>query len=141
MRILGMDIGEKNIGLAVSDELGITAQGLDNLLRGQDSETIVSLAEIVKKNNVREIVAGMPVNMDGTLGQKAKETAAFLEKIKEKIPLPVKIWDERLSSMQAERIMLEADMSRRKRKKRIDRLAAQLILQSYLDAGRNEQNV
>lgn len=136
MRILALDIGEKNIGVAISDGLGITAQGLPNLRRGQDTETILGLSEIVKKNNVQEIVAGMPVNMDGTLGKQAREIAVFLEKIKEKIALPVKIWDERLSSMQAERIMLEADLSRKKRKKNIDRIAAQLILQSYLDAGR-----
>ncbi|MFH1245885.1 MAG: Holliday junction resolvase RuvX [Candidatus Omnitrophota bacterium] len=134
MRILALDIGEKNIGVAISDELGITAQGLPNLQRGQDAQTILGLSEIVKKNNVQEIVAGMPVNMDGTLGKQAREIAVFLEKIKEKIALPIKVWDERLSSLQAERIMLEADLSRKKRKKNIDRLAAQLILQSYLDA-------
>jgi putative Holliday junction resolvase len=134
MRILALDIGEKNIGLAISDELGWTAQGLPNLQRKTLDEDILALARIVEENKVGEIVAGMPINMDGSFSRQAKEVTHFLEDLKKKITLPLKVWDERLSSLQAEKIMLEADLSRKKRKKKIDMLAAQLILQSYLDA-------
>lgn len=134
MRILALDIGEKNIGLAISDELGWTAQGRPNLQRKTIDEDILALAKIIKENKIGEIVAGMPINMDGTLGKQAKEVTRFVEDLKKKITLPIKIWDERLSSLQAEKIMIEADLSRKKRKKKIDMLAAQLILQSYLDA-------
>lgn len=134
MRILALDVGEKNIGLAVSDELGWTAQGLPNLQRKAQDQDISAILNTAKEKVVGEIVVGMPINLDGSLGKAAKEVTVFLEDLKKKTTLPVKVWDERFSSAQAERVMLEADLSRRKRKKKIDQLAAQLILQSYLDA-------
>ncbi len=139
MRILALDVGEKNIGLAISDELGWTAQGLPNLRRQTVDKDISVLAGIIKEYSAGEIVVGMPINMDGSLGKKAKEVSLFIEDFKKQISLPVKVWDERLSSLQAEKVMLEADLSRKKRKKKIDQLAAQLILQSYLDARTHDE--
>lgn len=139
-RILALDVGEKRIGLAISDGLGWTAQGLPTLNGEDKAKAICAIAEIARENQVTEIVLGMPLNMDGTPGKRAKETALFLEDLKKEIPLPIKTWDERLSSAQAQRLMLEADLSRKKRKKKVDRLAAQLILQSYLDAKNVQKN-
>ncbi len=134
MRILALDVGEKRIGLAISDGLGWTAQGLPTLNGEDKDKAICAIAELARENQVNEIVLGMPLNLDGTPGKKAKETALFLEDLKKEVSLPIKVWDERFTSAQAQRLMLEADLSRKKRKKRVDRLAAQLILQSYLDA-------
>ncbi|MFC1631972.1 Holliday junction resolvase RuvX [Candidatus Omnitrophota bacterium] len=134
MRVLALDVGEKNIGLALSDGLGWTAQGLTTLRRQAIDQDILALKTIITENQVGEIVVGMPINLDGSLGKKAQEVAAFIDNVKKRINLPIKAWDERFSSVQAERVMLEADLSRKKRKKKIDQLAAQLILQNYLDA-------
>lgn len=134
MRILALDVGEKNIGLAISDELGLIAQGLPTLRRQTKDKDTSTIADIVKDRDVTEIVVGMPLNMDGSLGKSAKEVASFLEDLRKKVNLPMKVWDERLTSVQAEKVMLEADLSRKKRKRKIDKLAAQLILQSYLDS-------
>ena len=133
MRILALDVGEKNIGIAISDELGLTAQGRPTLKYQTKDKAICAICDIAEENRVTEIVIGMPVKLDGSLGKKAGEVASFTEDLKKRINLPVKVWDERLTSVQAERVMLEADLSRKKRKKNIDRLAAQLILQGYLD--------
>ena len=141
MRILALDVGEKNIGLAISDELGLTAQGRPTLRYQTKDEAICAICDIAEENRVTEIVVGMPINLNGSLGKKAKEVASFTEDLKKRINLPVKVWDERLTSVQAERVMLEADLSRKKRKKNIDRLAAQLILQGYLDCKSEHQNV
>lgn len=134
MRILALDVGEKNIGLAISDELGLIAQGLPTLRRQTKDKDTSTIADIVKDRDVTEIVVGMPLNMDGSLGKSAKEVTSFLEDLRKKVNLPMKVWDERLTSVQAEKVMLEADLSRKKRKRKIDKLAAQLILQSYLDS-------
>lgn len=136
MRILALDVGEKNIGLAISDELGWTAQGLFSLRRQtkDKDKDIRSIIDLVKEKDVSEIVVGMPINLDGSLGKKAQEVTLFLEDLKKKVTLPIKAWDERLTSVQAEKAMLEADLSRKKRKRKIDILSAQLILQSYLNS-------
>lgn len=141
MRILALDVGEKNIGLAISDKLGYTAQGLPNLRRQAQDEDIFKIIEIAKANEVTEIVVGMPLNLDGSLGKKAKEVTQFLEQLQEKVDLPVKTWDERLTTVQAEKVLLAQDTSRKKRKIKIDRLAAQLILQGYLDAKSESKDV
>lgn len=130
MRILGLDIGAKRIGVAISDGLGITAQGLDTILR----EDTVSLEKIVEANDVIEIVVGLPLNMNGTKGERAEDAILFADKLKERFSLPVKMWDERLSTLYAEKEMIKGDLSRRKRKSLSDKIAAQLILQSYLDS-------
>lgn len=141
MRILALDVGEKNIGLAISDKLGYTAQGLPNLRRQAQDEDIFKIIEIAKANEVTEIVVGMPLNLDGSLGSKAKEVTQFLEQLQNKVDLPVKTWDERLTTVQAEKVLLAQDTSRKKRKIKIDRLAAQLILQGYLDAKSESKDV
>jgi putative Holliday junction resolvase len=138
MRILALDVGEKNIGLAISDELGYIAQGFASLKHESKDKSFHTIANIAKEQSVKEIVVGMPINLDGSLGKKAKEVAIFVEELKKKINIPIKIWDERFSSLQAEKVMLEADMSRKKRKRNVDKLAAQLVLQSYLDASKHE---
>lgn len=136
-----MDVGEKNIGLAISDKLGLIAQGLPSLRRQTKNEDFSAIAGILKEHQITEIVVGMPINLDGSLGKKAQEIAAFLEDLKKRISLPIKVWDERFTSVQAERILLEADLSRKKRKRKIDQLAAQLILQNYLDSKVKAQDV
>jgi len=133
VRVLGLDIGSKRIGVAVSDELGLTAQGMETLLsKGleADVEQIVTLAI---HHQVKEIVVGLPLNMDGAEGPQAKKVRTLIERISRKVEIPVREWDERLSTVAAERTLLEADMSRAKRRKVIDKLAAVLILQTYLD--------
>ncbi len=134
MRILALDVGEKNIGLAISDELGLIAQGLPTLRHQTKDEDISAIANILKVHHITEVVVGIPINLDGSLGKKAQEVAVFLEDLKKKITLPIKVWDERFTSVQAEKVLLEAGLSRKKRKRKIDQLAARLILQNYLDA-------
>jgi len=134
VRILGLDIGSKRIGAAVSDELGITARGLLTIERKSDEEVSRRLKDIISSEEIKEIVVGLPVNMNGSRGPQAKAAADFADKIKKIYGLPVKLWDERMSTMEAERILIAADISRSGRKKKIDKLAAQVILQSYLNA-------
>ncbi|MGQ3684676.1 MAG: Holliday junction resolvase RuvX [Candidatus Loosdrechtia sp.] len=133
MRILGIDYGEKRIGLALSDPLGITAQGLTTIERTHIEKDLQKISDIIHEKGVEEIVIGLPKRMDNTLGDKAHEVIAFTELLQKRISIPVKMADERLSTVKANRAMLEGDLSRKKRKVRIDMIAAQLILQSYLD--------
>ncbi|MBL7069154.1 MAG: Holliday junction resolvase RuvX [Candidatus Omnitrophica bacterium] len=130
MRILGLDLGEKRIGVAISDALRITAQGLDTI----DRDDRPLLAKIIKDNDVSEIVVGLPLNMNGTKGEKAEDAALFADMIKREFSMPVELWDERLSSVSAEKEMIRGDLSRKKRKRLSDKIAAQLILQNYLDS-------
>ncbi|GAW92663.1 Holliday junction resolvase RuvX [Calderihabitans maritimus] len=133
MRIMGLDIGEKTIGVALSDPLGWTAQGLTTLQRrGNLEEDISRIQELVEEYQVDKVVVGYPRNMDGSSGPQAARAENFAVLLKEKVKIPVILWDERLSTVAAERTLLEADLSRRKRKKVIDRVAAALILQGYL---------
>lgn len=129
-----MDVGQRRIGIAISDSLEIFAQGHSVLERnnslGRDLEII---GEIIKKEMVEGIVVGLPKNMNGTEGAMAEKIRAFGKKLEEKIELPLIFWDERLSTVAAERTLLEADLSRRKRKQKIDQVAAVFILQNYLD--------
>lgn len=134
MKILGLDIGSKRIGVAVSDELGITARGLSTIERKNDEDTIRNLRSIISEENIKEIVVGLPINMNGSYGPKANEAIDFAGRLEEHLNIPVKLWDERMSTMEAERILIDADTSRAKRKKKIDKLAAQVILQGYLNA-------
>ncbi|MGB9792017.1 MAG: Holliday junction resolvase RuvX [Thermacetogeniaceae bacterium] len=133
MRILGLDIGKKRIGVAVSDELGITAQGLMTIERGKNEDVIVTLLSLVEKYNIREIVIGLPRHMDGRLGEEGEDIVSLGKEIQERIGVPVVFWDERLSTVAAERALLEADVSRRRRKKVIDKIAAAWILSGYLE--------
>jgi putative Holliday junction resolvase len=136
MRIMGLDIGTRNIGVAISDELGITAQGLKTLKRKSMEEDLKEIATIIRQFEVEKIVVGLPKKMDGTLGTQAEIVLKWMKALKDKISIPVVSWDERLSTVGATRVLLEADLSRRKRKKVIDKLAAVLILQGYLDQSR-----
>ena len=139
IRILALDLGEKRIGVALSDALGLTAQGLTVLSRQnlqQDLEQVMALA---KKHEVQEIVIGLPRHMDGRLGEKAEEVLRWAKELEERLSLPVHTVDERLTTIQAERVLLEADVSRRKRRQVIDKMAAGLILQSFLDSRNQSQ--
>ena len=134
MRILGLDLGSKRIGIALSDELGLTAQGLETLVCRSLEEDVDYIVALSTKYGVQEIVVGMPYNMDGSEGPQVRKVRAFMELISRRVNLPLHEWDERLSTVAAERTLLEADMSRSKRRKVIDKLAAVIILQGYLDS-------
>ncbi|NLP36558.1 MAG: Holliday junction resolvase RuvX [Firmicutes bacterium] len=134
MRTMGLDVGERTIGVAVSDALGWTAQGLEVIRRGSWEEDLKRLREISEQYDVSAIVVGYPKNMNGTIGPRAEAAAAFAKRLEAGLGLPVKLWDERLTTMEAERLLLAADVSRGKRRKVIDKMAAVLILQSYLQA-------
>ncbi len=133
MRILGIDYGEKRIGIAISDPLGITAQGLMTIERTRIEEDIQKISNIIREKEVKEIVIGLPKRMDNTLGEKALAVLAFVDVVKKQTHIPIHTVDERFSTVRANKAMLEGDLSREKRKKRVDIIAAQLILQSYLD--------
>lgn len=133
MRLLGLDYGDKTIGVAVSDEFGWTAQGL-TIIRRQDEESdLAQLREIASQYEVSEIIVGLPKNMDGTIGLRGEICKAFAESLRENLNLQVTLWDERLTTVAAQRTLLEADTSRKKRKKVVDKIAASFILQGYLD--------
>ncbi|MBL7070974.1 MAG: Holliday junction resolvase RuvX [Candidatus Omnitrophica bacterium] len=134
MRTLALDLGKKRIGLAISDALGITAQPLEVLTRTDRAGDLDHLKAIIRNMNVTRVVVGLPLNMDGTAGEKADEAYEFVELLNGELNIPIKLWDERLTTMEASRILLQADVSRKKRKKVDDKMAAQLILQSYLSA-------
>ncbi|MFC1668008.1 Holliday junction resolvase RuvX [Chlamydiota bacterium] len=134
MTVLGLDYGEKRIGVAISDENGSIAFPLLVLQRKNPEDDVRIIQELVQEKNIERIVVGMPINMNGTRGQKAHEVEIFCEFLKEKIAISVIEWDERLSTMQAERVLREAAVSGVKKRAIRDKLASQLILQSYLDA-------
>jgi len=133
---MGLDIGTHTIGVAISDELGITAQGLKTLRRKSMEEDFKEIATIIGQFEIENIVVGLPKNMNGTLGKQAEIVLKWIKILTDKIPVPVVTWDERLSTVEATKVLLEADLSRRKRKKVIDKVAAVLILQGYLDQSR-----
>ncbi|MBM4287955.1 MAG: Holliday junction resolvase RuvX [Deltaproteobacteria bacterium] len=135
-RILGLDLGAKRIGLALSDALGLTAQGLTVLQRRGGERDLDQVVELAGKHEVQEIVLGLPRHLDGRLGDAAVEVLAWAEALRERLGIPVHTWDERLTTLQAERVLIQADVSRRKRRLVIDKLAAVLILQAFLDARR-----
>jgi len=130
---MGLDIGSCTIGIAISDELRITAQGLKTIRRKLMEEDLKEIAMVIDQYKIEKIVVGLPKNMDGTFGKQAEMVFQWIKASKEKIRLPMVTWDERLSTVGASKILLEADLSRKKRKKVIDKLAAVLILQGYLD--------
>lgn len=137
VRILALDYGEKRIGLALSDPLGFTAQGQETLENKGKENLKIALRKICQASDVSEIVIGLPVNMNGTSGPKAQQVLALVPELKEALGLPVKTWDERLSSREAGRLMIEQGLSRARQKKHSDRLAATIILQGYLESKRN----
>ncbi len=130
---MGLDVGTRRIGIAVSDLLGITAQGLDTLQRRNKRFDFQYLARVVRENNVSEIVVGLPRRLSGTDSAQTLKVFDFVEDLKKKIPLPVHLWDERLTSAEANRLLKEAELSIEKRAAAVDRMAAILILQSFMD--------
>ncbi|PDO10948.1 MAG: Holliday junction DNA helicase RuvA [Candidatus Reconcilbacillus cellulovorans] len=135
-RVLGLDYGEKRIGVAVSDELGWTAQGVAVIERRDPASDLERIREIAENYGVSEIVVGLPKNMNGTVGRQGEICIAFARRLEATLKLPVRLQDERLTTAAAERILLEADVGRRKRRRVTDRLAAAVILQTYLDSRR-----
>ncbi len=133
MRIMGLDVGEKRIGIALSDQLGWTAQGHSVLTRSSLQQDLQYLADLCAANEVGTIVVGFPRNMNGTVGPKGQEIMEFGKVLQDHIGLPIEYWDERLTTVAAQRVLLEANVTRRKRKQVIDKLAAVNILQGYLD--------
>ncbi|TWI56302.1 Holliday junction resolvase RuvX [Halalkalibacter nanhaiisediminis] len=135
MRALGLDVGTKTIGMALSDELGWTAQGLDTIRRDEEQpgKDFEAISEIVKEYGVDTIVIGMPKNMNGTIGSSGERSQAFADELSKHVTCTIKMWDERLTTVAAERMLISADVSRKKRKKVIDKMAAVMILQGYLD--------
>ena len=136
MRVMGLDVGSKTVGVAISDPLGFTAQGVEIIKINEEAKEFGfdRLGELVKEYQVDKFVVGLPKNMNNTEGPRVEASKAYGDKIKEIFNLPVDYQDERLTTVQAERMLVErADVSRDKRKKVIDKLAAQLILQNYLD--------
>lgn len=133
MKILGLDYGDRRIGVALSDAFGWTAQGLEVIERRKLEDDLKRLGDIVKEHGVESIVLGLPKNMNGTVGPRGELSISFAEQLQQSFGLPVHLWDERLSTVSAERALLEADVSRKKRRQVIDKMAATIILQTYLD--------
>jgi len=133
-RILGLDVGSKRIGLALSDPLGITAQGLETLHRQNKRLDFAKLEQVIREHQVAEIVIGLPLRMVGGEGIQAEKMQAFAEETRRRFRLPVHLWDERLTSAQANRLLRETDMSIKRRGEVVDQMAAVLILQSWMDA-------
>ncbi|RSK43903.1 Holliday junction resolvase RuvX [Bacillus canaveralius] len=136
MRTLGLDVGSKTVGVAVSDELGWTAQGLETIRINEEEKEFgfEQIGKIIKEYEVGEVVVGLPKNMNGTIGPRGEASRFYASELEKRFCLPVVLWDERLTTVAAERILLEADVSRKKRSKVIDKMAAGMILQGYLDS-------
>lgn len=136
MRIMGLDFGSKTVGVAISDELLITAQGIEIIRRKEENklrQTLARIEELILEYGVTEIVLGYPKNMNDTLGERVRLTEEFKEKLERRTGLPVSFWDERLTTVAADRAMMEAGIRREHRKDYVDQIAASLILQGYLD--------
>ena len=135
-RIMGLDIGDKTIGVAVSDLMGLTAQGVTTIKRVGKKKDIEAIKQIIAEKQVNKIVSGLHKNMNGTVGPQGEKVQKFCELLKEETNLPIEFWDERLSTVAAERSLIEGNVRRENRKKVIDMLAAVIILQGYLDSKR-----
>ncbi|HEV3316459.1 MAG TPA: Holliday junction resolvase RuvX [Candidatus Angelobacter sp.] len=133
-RILAIDYGSRRMGLAVSDLLGITSQGIETLQRKNKRNDFSRLGQVIREYDVREIVLGNPLRMSGAEGIQSEKIAGFAEELRQKFKLPVHLWDERLTSAEANRLLREAELSIQKRAQAVDRMAAVLILQSFLQA-------
>ena len=144
MRIMGLDYGSKTIGVAVSDPMGLTAQGIETITREEENKLRKSLRrieELVEQYQVEEIVLGFPKNMNNTIGERAEKSLQLKETLERRLGLPVIMWDERLTTVEAERTLIEAGVRRENRKKYVDMIAAVFILQGYLDAKANPDTV
>jgi len=132
-RILGLDVGSRRIGIAVSDPLGITAQGLDTLQRRNKRTDLAALEGVIREYSVKEIVVGLPLRMSGAEGTQSDKMQVFAEELRKRFRLPVHLWDERLTSAEANRLLRQTDLSIEKRAKAVDRMAAVLILQGWME--------
>ena len=132
-RVLGLDVGSRRIGIAVSDPLGITAQGLETLQRRNKRADLAALERVIREYEVREIVVGLPLRMSGAEGTQSDKMQVFAEDLRKRFRLPVHMWDERLTSAEANRLLRETEMSIDKRAKAVDRMAAVLILQGWME--------
>ncbi len=133
VRILALDVGSKRIGLAVSDPLGITAQGLEVLICKNPQADLERLVEVARQWGVQRIVVGLPRHMDGRLGSSAPQILELVEVLQKTLGVEVVTWEERLTTVEAEKVLIQADVSRKRRRQVVDQLAAVLILQNYLD--------
>ena len=137
MRVLGLDFGSKTVGVAVSDALGITAQGVETIVRKEENklrQTLARIEELAKEYEVDRIVLGFPKNMNNTVGERGEKTLEFKAMLERRSGLPVILWDERLTTVEAERTLIESNVRRENRKKYVDKIAAVFILQGYLDS-------
>lgn|SRR5690606_18715368 len=136
MRIMGLDVGSKTVGVAISDALGWTAQGIETIKIDEAAGEfgIERIKALVKEHNVTEFVVGYPKNMNNTIGPRGEASESYKKLLEDTFGFPVKLWDERMTTMAAERMLIEADVSRKKRKLVIDKMAAVMILQGYLDS-------
>jgi putative Holliday junction resolvase len=134
-RYLGLDVGQKTIGISISDEMGWTAQGIEVLKRDllNPDKDLEAIKAYINNYNIKEIIVGLPKNMNGTIGPSGEMCTQFADTLKEQTGCPVRLWDERLTTVAAERLLVSADVTRKKRKKVVDKMAASLILQGYLD--------
>lgn len=144
MRILGLDYGSKTVGVAVSDPLGFTAQGVEIIRRKSENkmrQTLARIEELIAQHQVEEIVLGLPKNMNNTLGDRAEKSLELKETLERRTGLPVVMWDERLTTVSANRVLMETGVRRENRKEHVDEIAAVFILQGYLDylANKNEE--
>lgn len=141
--MMGLDFGSRTVGVAVSDPLHITAQGLEIIRREQENKlrrTLARIEELVREYEIEEIVLGYPKNMNNTVGERGEKTEEFKQMVERRTGLPVVLWDERLTTVAADRAMMEAGIRRENRKKYVDRIAASFILQGYLDACKNRED-
>ncbi len=141
MRIMGLDFGSKTVGVAVSDPLGITAQGIEIIRRDQENKirkTLARIEELVKEYEVTRIILGFPKNMNNTIGERGEKTMEFKAMIERRTGLEVILWDERLTTVAADKAMIEAGIRRENRKNYVDRIAATFILQGYLDGNQGK---
>ncbi len=136
MRIMGLDVGSKTVGIAISDAFGWTAQGLTTVAinEAEGEYGFSEVEKILKEYEVSTIVVGLPKNMNGTIGPRGEASQFYADELNKRFGIPVVLWDERLTTVAAEKLLLEADISRKKRKKVIDKMAAAMILQGYLDS-------
>lgn len=143
MRIIGLDFGSKTVGVAVSDELLITAQGIEIVRRKSENklrQTLARIEELIKEYNVEKIVLGFPKNMNNSEGERCEKTLEFKEMLERRTGLTVELWDERFTTVAADNLMMEAGIRRENRKEYVDQIAASFILQGYLDYLQNEKN-
>ena len=138
MRILGLDVGDRRIGVALSDPLGLTAQWLTVIERRNVAADVEAVGTLVQQHKVGAVIVGLPLMLSGAQGSQAKKVQGFVEALRRRVPAPIHLIDERMTTVQGERALVETGASRRKRKQVIDQVAAQLILQQFLDTRRTD---